>query len=162
MDNKKQEIDSFRLSETLSETINSEITRPNLSSYILSPRFKSPNTIDLCNSNRYHTLREMRLKKLEKTNTNKISIECSPEPKHNKNIEKNQSTDKKRFKSGNNPHDLVRCVQKEKYVWYGTYDEEMKAEYFKRTLNLCADKSPPIVYLLYNNLGSKGDTNRRI
>ena len=58
-------------------------------------------------------------------------------------------TDKKKFSSENNPHDLIRCAQKEKYVWYAAYDEEMLFEKFTELLNLCKDKTLPIVLTPY-------------
>ena len=57
-------------------------------------------------------------------------------------------TDKKKFKSESNPHDLIRCIQKDKYVWYSTYDEDMSNKKFTEVLNHCSDKSSPIVIFL--------------
>ncbi len=56
-----------------------------------------------------------------------------------------ERTAKKGFTSENNPHDLVRCAQKEKYVWYAAYDDEMFSERFMETLAACTDKGAPIV-----------------
>ena len=72
--------------------------------------------------------------------------EESPMRKIKKSVERHERTAKKGFTSGNNPHDLVRCAQKEKYVWYATYDEEMQAEQFMEVLSSCNDKSAPIVF----------------
>lgn len=56
-----------------------------------------------------------------------------------------ESTPKKKFNPESNPHDLVRCAQKEKYVWYAVCDEEMQTDVFVRSLQSCIDPSPPIV-----------------
>lgn len=74
-------------------------------------------------------------------------IETSPITDPIKHKAMTERTDKKEFRSGNNPHDLIRCIQKDKYVWYATYDEDMSSEKFKETLNFCNDKSSPIVCL---------------
>lgn len=70
----------------------------------------------------------------------------SPKEVRKHNEGRHDRTAKKCFNSGNNPHDLVRCTQKEKYVWYATYDEEMQSERFMEVLATCNDKGAPIVY----------------
>lgn len=81
----------------------------------------------------------------------KRRTEESPMANSKKSESRHERTAKKKFNSGNNPHDLVRCAQKEKYVWYATYDEEMQAERFTEVLNYCNDKCPPIVRVGYKN-----------
>jgi len=79
----------------------------------------------------------------------------SPRDKKRKTKKWHERTAKKCFSSENNPHDLVRCTQKEKYVWYATYDEEMYAERFIEVLSTCNDKSAPIVIKEMSNYNRK-------
>ena len=69
----------------------------------------------------------------------------SPLSNINKLSGRRERTAKKKFNSENNPHDLIRCAQKEKYVWYSTYDEEMQISKFKEIIKMCNDQSDPIV-----------------
>ena len=80
------------------------------------------------------------------------SHEHSPVPNSNKS--RHEHTAKRKFNPESNPHDLVRCAQKEKYVWYATYDEEMQIENFKHLLKFCNDQSAPIVIFNTNHKGS--------
>ena len=59
-----------------------------------------------------------------------------------------EQTAKKHFASENNPRELIRCTQKEKYVWYATYDETMSVNKFLDLLKSCRDKVAPIVFFL--------------
>lgn len=66
-------------------------------------------------------------------------------PAANSSGRRHERTVKKRFSPGSNPHDLIRCAQKEKCVWYAAYDEEMLAGCFAQLLKLCNDQTAPIV-----------------
>lgn len=66
-----------------------------------------------------------------------------------------EGTEKKKFLSENNPHELIRCTQKDKYIWYASYDEEMLSEKFSETINMCSDKSLPIVNIIIDFSGRK-------
>lgn len=71
----------------------------------------------------------------------------SPKEQHRVTKQWHEQTAKKHFSSESNPHELVRCSQKDKYVWYATYDEEMCMNKFLDIIHSCKDKGAPLVNL---------------
>ena len=81
--------------------------------------------------------------------------EPKPEPEKAVKEKEREIKTKRNDNAGNNPHDLIRCAQKEKYVWYATYDKEMQAKEFNKLLKSCTDRSGPIVCNRNNNRKSE-------
>ena len=86
----------------------------------------------------------------------------SPERIRKSSNKLHEHTEKKKFKSESNPHELIRCTQKDKYIWYAAYDEEMLEEKFLALLHCCTDKTEPLVKGLHNFSGDEGRSGGRI
>jgi len=161
----KDSLSSFSSDEPNVEIADTEELHSSTTSYVLNPKLKASNVFLPCteeyfittfiqksqndtlvHEGPYDTDRVMTAVQIQGINKNKPFKAESPLAQPKKVTDRHDSTAKKRFSSGNNPHDLIRCAQKEKFVWYATYDEEMHAEKFMETLNSCNDKSCPIVF----------------
>ena len=111
--------------EPIIEITEDEEQRPNISSYVFNPHFKSSTVIPSNGTKKFFPsqprhgdtvignlpLESSRNKLgliLQKTGTSPMLSSRSENER--------DSTPKRNFNSGNNPHDLIRCAQKEKYV----------------------------------------------
>jgi len=132
--------------EPIVEITGDEEFHPSLSPYVLKPFFKFSAVIPSNNSDKVSP-------KLKHGDTvigylppplsSGVNVKESIKPF--KSETENDMTPKKKFNSESNPHDLVRCAQKEKYIWYAVCDETMQLNQFIQNLSSCVDSSPPIV-----------------
>lgn len=155
--------DSLSFEEGTVENVETEESHPSISAYVLRPKLKAsivpPRMAEYVwrgTARRNYTV----INEIPRALDAQLSF-CRPalrnshkenQPAENTPVSSKKKrkaitarTDKKKFNSENNPHDLIRCAQKEKYVWYATYDEEMALKKFTEILNFCKDKAPPIV-----------------